>query len=98
MNDSVTAEVSTLPRNARRRSRRAGRERRVALLLLAPAFACVLGLIPYPMYLIVTMSLRNGLGINFMHPEGAVWGVANYRAVLSDPATWHSILISAIYV
>ncbi len=98
MNESVTAGVSTLQRPSRRKRRGMSRERRVALLLLAPALACVLGLIAYPMYLIVAMSLRNGLGINFMHPAGVPWGLANYRAVLLDSATWHSIFITLLYV
>lgn len=84
-------------RGGQRKGVMARRDSRVALALLLPALLCVLGLIGYPMYLIVSMSVREGLGINFMHPQSSPLGLKNYVDVLSDPMTWHSTFITIAY-
>jgi multiple sugar transport system permease protein len=75
----------------------ARRERRFAYALLAPAVVAVAALIAWPMYLIVSISFREGRSLNFLALDRRPLGLGNYRTVLEDPATWHSVLVSLIY-
>jgi multiple sugar transport system permease protein len=75
----------------------ARRERRFAYALLAPAVVAVAGLIAWPMYLIVSISFREGKSINFLALGQRPLGLGNYRYVLFDPATWHSVVVSLVY-
>ena len=65
--------------------------------MLTPAIVCVVGLIAYPMYLIVSMSLREGKSLNFLAMNRLPFGIGNYTDVLSDAATWHSLYVSCVY-
>ena len=75
----------------------ARRERIFAYALLAPAVAAVFALIAYPMYLIFSMSFREGKSLNFHALHTRPFGLGNYEAVLTDSATWHSVWVSFAY-
>ena len=97
---STTATSGALPAPPparRRRSPLAARERRFAYALLAPAVVAVAGLIAWPMYLIVSMSFREGKSLDFLALSRRPLGLGNYRTVLLDPATWHSAWVSLVY-
>ena len=49
------------------------------------------------MYLIVSISFREGRSLNFLALDRRPLGLGNYRSVLGDPATWHSVLVSVVY-
>jgi multiple sugar transport system permease protein len=96
----VSAAAVARPRDARRRKPTplARRERRFAYALLAPAVVAVAALIAWPMYLIVSISFREGRSLNFLALDRRPLGLGNYTAVLTDPATWHSVAVSLVYV
>ena len=73
------------------------RERLFAYALLAPAVLAVMALIAWPMYLIVSISFREGKSLNFLALSSRPLGFGNYEIVLNDPATWHSVLVSLLY-
>ena len=75
----------------------ARRERLFAYALLAPAVLAVLALIAWPMYLIVSISFREGKSLNFLALSSRPLGFGNYAIVLADAATWHSVLVSFVY-
>ena len=66
--------------------------------MLLPAVITVFALIAYPMYLVFVISFREGKSLNFLALDRRPFGLANYLAVLSDSATWHSVTVSLIYV
>src|SRR4029450_12909414 len=73
------------------------RERLFAYALLAPAVVAVAALIAWPMYLIVSISFREGKSLNFLALSSRPFGIGNYESVLTDTATWHSVLVSFVY-
>lgn len=73
------------------------RERPFALLLLAPALLTTTLLVVYPMYVVVSRSLREGKSMNFVDPSGLPLGFGHYADVLGDPATWASVVTSLVY-
>ena len=73
------------------------RERLFAYALLAPAVVAVAALIAWPMYLIVSISFREGKSLNFLALSSRPFGVGNYESVLTDSTTWHSVLVSFVY-
>jgi len=75
----------------------ARRERLFAYALLAPAVLAVAALIAWPMYLIVSISFREGRSLNFLALNRRPLGFGNYATVLADPATWHSVAVSLVY-
>jgi multiple sugar transport system permease protein len=75
----------------------ARRERLFAYALLAPAVVAVGALIAYPMYLIFSMSFREGKSLNFLALGNRPFGLGNYASVLGDDATWHSVWVSFAY-
>jgi multiple sugar transport system permease protein len=77
--------------------RRANPQRYFALALLAPALVSALGLIVYPMYLLLAMSVREGKGVNFLDLSRQPVGLGSYAQVLGDPATWQSAYVTALY-
>jgi multiple sugar transport system permease protein len=81
----------------RRASALARRERRFAYALLTPAVVTVLALIGWPMYLIVSISFREGRSLNFAALGQRPFGLGNYASVLTDSATWHSAWVSFAY-
>jgi multiple sugar transport system permease protein len=81
----------------RRASTLARRERRFAYALLMPAVVAVFALIAWPMYLIVSISFREGKSLNFAALGQRPFGFGNYASVLTDGATWHSAWVSFAY-
>lgn len=77
--------------------RRADPQRYFALALLTPALLSALGLIVYPMYLVLAMSVREGKGINLLDLSRQPVGLGSYVQVLTDPATWQSAYVTAVY-
>ena len=75
----------------------ARRERLFAYALLAPAVVAVTALIAYPMYLVFSMSFREGKSLNFLALGNRPFGLGNYASVLGDDATWHSAWVSFAY-
>jgi len=75
----------------------ARRERLFAYALLAPAVVAVTALIAYPMYLVFSMSFREGKSLNFLALGSRPFGLGNYASVLGDDATWHSAWVSFAY-
>jgi multiple sugar transport system permease protein len=72
-------------------------ERRLAWLLLMPAFATVALLVAWPIYVVVQMSLRPGraLALDQLMSRPLGWG--NFERVLSQSTTWSAFLHSAVY-
>ncbi|MFZ4531116.1 MAG: carbohydrate ABC transporter permease [Alsobacter sp.] len=72
-------------------------ERRFAFALLLPALVTTGLLIVYPMYLVISLSLREGKSMNFLDSTGQVFGLQHYADVLSDPGTWTSVVTTLVY-
>jgi multiple sugar transport system permease protein len=81
----------------RRASTLARRERWFAYALLMPAVVAVFALIAWPMYLIASISFREGKSLNFAALGQRPFGLGNYASVLTDSATWHSAWVSFAY-
>jgi len=62
-----------------------------------PAVVAVFALIAWPMYLIVSISFREGRSLNFAALGQRPFGLGNYVSVLTDSATWHSAWVSFAY-
>jgi N,N'-diacetylchitobiose transport system permease protein len=91
--------ISEVPRNRR------PRRDKLPYLLMAPAVIIVLGLMAYPLYRLVVLSLeQTPLAGRFApHPPGPKFvGLANFRAVLGDSVYWtvllHSVAFTAVAV
>jgi multiple sugar transport system permease protein len=72
-------------------------ERRLAWLLLMPAFAAVALLVAWPIYVVVQMSLRPGrlLALDQLMSQPLGWG--NFDRVLHQSTTWAAFLHSGVY-
>ena len=81
----------------KRLSPAARRERVFAYSLLMPAVLAVFALIAYPMYLVFSISFREGKSLNFLALDRRPLGFGNYDYVLNDSATWHSVYVSLVY-
>jgi multiple sugar transport system permease protein len=81
----------------RRASTLARRERQFAYALLMPAVVAVFALIAWPIYLIASISFREGKSLNFAALGQRPFGLGNYASVLTDSATWHSTWVSFAY-
>lgn len=89
-------------RDTTRRDRRAAswwrlRERGFPYVLLSPPALLVIGLIAYPVALVVEMSLRDGKAMNITMISQQPWTLGNYVHVLTDPATYSSLWVTAVY-
>jgi multiple sugar transport system permease protein len=73
----------------------AGRERRFAAMLLAPAFLALLTTTTFPLFYLAWTSVhRMDLAMPFA--DGFV-GLDNYRELLADPRFWSSLAVSLVY-
>ncbi|MFF8259098.1 ABC transporter permease subunit [Streptomyces virginiae] len=86
MADTVTARP---PADGRRRAQR--RKRRLAVVFVLPALLLLGALVVYPVLFSFGRSLFDADGDRFV-------GVANYTAIVQDPATLKAIRNSAIWV
>ena len=82
---------------SRRRLLRWGRDNWLSYALLAVPALLILALIAYPIYLTVDMSLRKGraMSVTGIAREVVTWD--NYRTVLTDGGTYHSLWVTAVY-
>ena len=85
--DDADMSVATTPAavNAGDRARRkssplARREQLFAYALLAPAVIAVLALIAWPMYLLLSISFREGKSLNFLALSRRPFGFGNYES------------------
>lgn len=94
-------DLTAAGRGVRRRSPRTRwgrlRERGYPYALLSPPALLVLGLIAYPVVLVVEMSLRDGRAMNISAIGQEPWSISNYVDVLTDGDTYHSLWITALY-
>jgi multiple sugar transport system permease protein len=72
-------------------------ERRLAWLLLLPAFAAVAMLVAWPIYVVLQMSVRPGrlLALDQLLNQPLGWG--NFDRVLHQSTTWAAFVNSGIY-
>jgi len=94
---SVTPIRAAVTARRKRLSPAARRERVFAYSLLMPAVLAVFALIAYPMYLVFSISFREGKSLNFLALDRRPLGFGNYDYVLNDSATWHSVYVSLVY-
>lgn len=73
------------------------RERVLAYCLLTPAFLVVLGLMVYPLYLVLDMSFREGSLIDLATLREQALTVEHYLQTVMDSETWRSVGLSLIY-
>ena len=73
-------------------------ERVLAYAFLLPAAIVVAGLIGYPLMRVGDISLRIGRVMNFARIGLQPLGFGNYATVATDPAFWHSVVVSVAYV
>ena len=72
-------------------------ERRLAWLLLLPAFVAVAALVAWPIYVVVQMSLRPGRALALDKLMDRPLGWANFDRVLHQSTTWSAFLHSGVY-
>jgi multiple sugar transport system permease protein len=75
-----------------------GRSRWVGYALLAPALIAVGFLILYPLYLVITLSFRQGKTLNVLSLSELPVGLGNYRTMFASDATWHSVFVTVVYL
>ena len=72
-------------------------EQRLAWILLLPAIVAVAGLIAWPLYVVIQMSLRPGKTLELAKLLSQPLGLANYDRVLHQSAVWEAFGHSAVY-
>jgi ABC-type glycerol-3-phosphate transport system permease component len=89
--------VQTALRFARRRpvAARSRRHRLLGLLLCAPAFAVVFGLLIYPIVFDVRLSLTDAAQFSV---DGRFVGVDNYVRIFTDPYYWEAARNTAVLI
>jgi multiple sugar transport system permease protein len=95
--DGALAAVAGGPPEPRRRSTLKSAERRLAWILLLPAFLAVTLLVAWPLYVIAQMSLRPGKALALSQLLSQPLGLGNFDRVLHHPATWSAFGHSAVY-
>lgn len=71
------------------------RQGKLALLLVAPAFALLAAVLVWPLLSGILLSFRD---VRIVGSQGAPIGVQNYVEVLSDPAFWRAARLSLVWV
>ncbi|NED98392.1 sugar ABC transporter permease [Phytoactinopolyspora alkaliphila] len=89
--------ADTPPRQPRWRLSLSARNSFLSYALLAPSLALALVFIAFPIYMIVNLSLRDGRTMVMSEVGDLPFTLNNYTGVLTDPETWDSLRISAIY-
>ena len=77
---------------------RARGSRAFALALIAPALIVVAALVVYPLARVVDISTRVGRSMNVARLGLLPRGISNYASILSDPAFWNAVQVTAIYI
>ncbi|WP_111766974.1 carbohydrate ABC transporter permease [Nakamurella deserti] len=70
-------------------------DRRIGWILVLPTAAAVVLISIFPLIQAVQISLQDN---KLRNPSPKFIGFENYRVLLSDPAVWHSLWISALFV
>lgn len=73
------------------------REKIVAYAMLTPALLIVLALMIYPIYLAISISLRDATTINLADLQSAPLTGDNYSETLTDSQTWQAAWRSLVY-
>lgn len=66
--------------------------------MLAPAIASVALLLGWPIWMAVSLSLREGRSMNVLRLARLPMGLGNWRTILTDEDTWAALWRSAVYV
>ena len=66
--------------------------------LLLPALLLTLVFLVFALFLLGNISLRQGRLATLVQIFASSLTIANYRATLGDPDTWHSLLVTLRYV
>lgn len=92
---AIAAEA-TRPR--RRRRTRAGVARgSVPYLLILPVLAVLAGLLAYPIYRLVVLSLQRYQLFELIRHKGEWVGLHNFSSVLGDQVFWHTLLRTVVF-
>ncbi|GAA2008181.1 sugar ABC transporter permease [Nakamurella flavida] len=70
-------------------------DRRIGWILVLPTAAAVVLVCIFPLIQAVQISFQDN---KLRNPSPQFIGLDNYQALLSDPAVWHSLWISAVFV
>lgn len=70
----------------------------LAYAMLTPAVLSVGFLIAYPLWLAISVSIRQGRSMNIARLQTLPIGPANFERLVNDPAIWAALGRSAIYV
>jgi N,N'-diacetylchitobiose transport system permease protein len=69
----------------------------VPYLLIVPVIAVLGGILGYPIYYLVRLSLQKYDLFALIAHHGTYVGLANYSAVLHDPVFWHTLLRTVVF-
>jgi N,N'-diacetylchitobiose transport system permease protein len=69
----------------------------VPYLLIVPVIAVLAGLLGYPIYYLVRLSLQKYDLFALIAHHGTYIGLDNYRAVLHDPVFWHTLVRTVVF-
>jgi N,N'-diacetylchitobiose transport system permease protein len=69
----------------------------VPYLLIVPVIAVLAGLLGYPIYYLVRLSLQKYDLFALIAHHGTYVGLDNYRTVLHDPVFWHTLVRTVVF-
>jgi N,N'-diacetylchitobiose transport system permease protein len=93
----VESEITLSSRRRPRWSRRRASKLLAPYALLAPAGLVIGGVLAYPLYLLVRLSLeRYGL-FELVRHKGVWIGLANYTSIIHDGQFWHVVLRTLLF-
>jgi N,N'-diacetylchitobiose transport system permease protein len=81
----------------RRRSRERLLEAATPYLLILPVVLVLAGLLAYPIYRLVVISLQRYQLFELIQHKGHWIGLDNYSSILHDPVFWHTLLRTVIF-
>jgi N,N'-diacetylchitobiose transport system permease protein len=69
----------------------------VPYLLIVPVIAVLAGILGYPIYYLVRLSLQKYDLFALIAHHGTYIGLENYRTVLHDPIFWHTLVRTVVF-
>jgi N,N'-diacetylchitobiose transport system permease protein len=69
----------------------------VPYLLIVPVIAVLAGLLGYPIYYLVRLSLQKYDLFALIAHHGTYIGLENYRTILHDPVFWHTLVRTVVF-
>jgi N,N'-diacetylchitobiose transport system permease protein len=69
----------------------------VPYLLIVPVVAVLAGLLGYPIYYLVRLSLQKYDLFALIAHHGTYIGLDNYRTILHDPVFWHTLVRTVVF-